>query len=360
MQPILQSFENHFIPHLKLFLLQFGWHFIIFGLFGFVLLFVKRVRFGVYLLLMVLTNIFLAIRYDIINIEDYYIPSFLIFAVFIGYSLYSLLSLLSNLIPKTYFIIPQTLVCGLFLFFPIFQCKANYYSSDHADHYIAYDHGRNLLKHVKERAIVFLEAEEDVFPFWYLYYIENAKSKSVPIITLFLWKEQLLLEKPYANQIKEKYPDVDLTIFYKGKEISQKDFKRIKVEEILKNNPTQRSIYLLFDKQLSNRYTLIPEGVLWRISAEKLSDKQLIEYMDRNEQGFNLIRRILKLLKRNDEKYIQSLIISKYADFHGHLGVVYFEKGLKDKAIKEFETILKLEPNNIQAKQNLAILKKSQ
>jgi len=182
MGSFIPSLKSRFILHLNFFTSQFNIWFIPAGLFGFIFLLVKRPRFGVFLLLMAITNLLLAIRYDISNIEDYYLPSFLLFSILIGYFIHFLLftlhSLLSRLIPNPYSLIPKTAPCLFFLFLPILQCNAHYYSSDHSDHYIAYDHSRNVLKYIRQRAVIFLEGDEN-FPCWYTHYIERQESDAV-------------------------------------------------------------------------------------------------------------------------------------------------------------------------------------
>jgi hypothetical protein len=92
LNPVIGSLKSRLILHLGFFTNQFNIWFIPLGILGLLFLLVKRPRFGIFLLLMAITNILLAIRYDISNIEDYYIPSFLLFSLPIGFFLYYTLS----------------------------------------------------------------------------------------------------------------------------------------------------------------------------------------------------------------------------------------------------------------------------
>ncbi|MEW6104184.1 MAG: DUF2723 domain-containing protein, partial [bacterium] len=399
LEPMIQSFKLRFIPHLNLFMYQFRWYFIFLGIACFIFLFAKRLTCGAYLFLMIVTNFLIAIRYNIPNIEDYYILSFLLFSILVGLCVYFLYSLFCTLwykfLPHYYLILCKTIFCVFFLILPVLQFKEHYYSSAYFNHYISYDHGRNLLKYVKEKAVIFLEGNENVFPFWYLHYVEHLKSSCVPIVIFFLWKDQLLQDQPYINQIKGKYPDINLTTFVdKNPVVSMDDFRKIRVTELIENNPRRRPIYVKFDKNLLDKYGLIPEGILWRVSEKKLTREELIEQMDKNEPIFNLQRILVKTCSSKNENYHRNLIISKYLNLFQHRGVFYvsynkyekaikeFEKALRiypedsktwcylgilyfqkdfieDKAIKAFETVLKLDPNNTYAKQMLKECKKN-
>jgi len=65
-----------FFPH------QFTLYLVWMGILGLVLLFKQRRPLFIFLALLILTDILHSIRYTIINIEDYYIPSFAVFGIF--------------------------------------------------------------------------------------------------------------------------------------------------------------------------------------------------------------------------------------------------------------------------------------
>ncbi|MEW6104272.1 MAG: tetratricopeptide repeat protein [bacterium] len=385
------SLKSRIIPHLGFFTHQFNIWLIFLGLLGLIFLLAKSPKLGVFLLLMAITNMLLAIRYDISNIEDYYIPSFLILCLLIGYFLFSLLSLSSKLIPIPYSLIPKTALSLLFLILPIQQCKANYHSSDHSDHYIAYDYGRNMLDPLRDKALVFLEGRIDqpIFLFWYLQNIENLRN-DVAVVEI-----NLLPFQYYINELKEKYSDINLT-------------SPIYIQ-IIENNLKNRPLYVRYDERLMEMYkaySLIPEGIFWRV-VEKVDDKKVYEEILTNKVDFK-IREIKFFVKENisleDRGIIQIILLygrtfdtrgNYYALFQQHnlaigeferaiellnklgmdkakkerevaiaffisvlyhLGNTFHQQGDLDKAIFEFEKGLKLSPENINLHGQLGVV----
>ncbi|MEW6102528.1 MAG: tetratricopeptide repeat protein [bacterium] len=436
------SLKSRFFDHLGFFAHQFNPWLIPFGFIGFIFLIVKRLKIGVYLLLMVITNIIMAIRYNISNIEDYYIPSFLVFALFIGYSVYSLYSvsciLYSKFLPNLYSLIPNAGLSLFFLLLPILQCRANYYSSDHSKHYIAYDYGRNVSRYIKKKAMVFFKGgvlNEPIFTLWYLQNIERHC-----IDTAFIVSENLVYQY-YIEETRSKFPDIIIP------SVSIQN-----VKGIIENNLDRRPIYLqansLLVNELSKTYNLIHGGIFPEV-AKKAGSKEFYGMKDKGKfnirKGYSFTRKDIdfedikllgifmsyavafnnlgnccydfKLYQEAGEYYKEAIkalgilrtievdniekyymeYIKKYfvlyaygffglsdvffqqGDFdraiqecengleldsmnknaHWKLGFLYLQKGMKGKAVKQFEIVLNLDPNNIQAKQILEECKKS-
>ncbi|MEW6104051.1 MAG: DUF2723 domain-containing protein [bacterium] len=388
---LISSFKSRLLTHLGFFPHQFNVCLIFLGLLGLIFLIAKRLKLGVYLCLMAITNFFMAIRYDISNIEDYYIPSFLIFAILIGYCLFSVLCLLSS----KFFPVLKIALCGFFLLFPILQCRAKYYSSDHFNYYIAYDHGRNMLEPLRKKALVFLEYKIDQpgFLFWYLQHIENLR-KDVATIKL-----EFLPFQYYIKELKEKYPDVNLTV---PTQI-----------QIIENNLGNRPVYVRDYEKVSEiykGYTLIPEGILWRLTKDteflveeilKNKDFKIRKIKSRREKGMtfenicelqtillyahtlctrgkylsffkrhnlaiNETRKAVEILEkfglrnlRNVKKEYKDYIntgIAFYIQALFHLSNAFYKQGDLDKAIFECRNGLMLDPTNIGGHGQLGVI----
>ncbi|MBU2462393.1 DUF2723 domain-containing protein, partial [bacterium] len=100
-----QQWFGNFISHItQFFSHQFTLPLLIIGLAGAGFLFAKNRRLFIFFSLIILCDILSSIRYAIHNIEDYYIPTFLVLSIFIGYAVYSFGFFLSKRVSTFYFL----------------------------------------------------------------------------------------------------------------------------------------------------------------------------------------------------------------------------------------------------------------
>ncbi len=150
------------------------------GLFGLVGIWIRNRRFGWAMLLLFLTTSAGAVIY--FNIEDnffrtmyrHYLPSFVIFGVWIAYGAALLWTMLARLTSR---VRAAGIVAVLLLLWllPGNQVLANYRTLDASNNYFTYDYGRNFLATLPQNALVITYGDNDTFPAWYLQQVEHIR-----------------------------------------------------------------------------------------------------------------------------------------------------------------------------------------
>jgi len=322
------SHITHFFPH------QFTLYLVWIGIVGMIFLFRQRRRTFIFLALLVLTDILHSIRYTIINIEDYYIPSFAVFGVFIGYGLLNIIKYLRK------YLSPYPL---LFLsLLPIIPYNLHLFYNNQRQHFFAYDYKTNILNHLKPNAILFTEDDNIGFTLWYLCFCEKEREDIDLVSTIFIQYDW------YAKQIKHLHPDYPKPL---PEARSGEIITNIKLNNIIHNNINSRPIYVFSDRWVSKKYGLIPEGMCWRVVDKQVDNKRLYEELEKNKIEFK-IRGLEKSIYKD---WRTKAIISNYANSYSTYGGIYGNIGEYDKAIIELQKAIKLDPESSNAHYNLGI-----
>ncbi|MEW6607162.1 MAG: DUF2723 domain-containing protein [bacterium] len=335
---IYEHINSFFIPEFFLFGL---------GIIGLFILFKnKRIIFSIFLFLIILTNIFNSIRYTIGNIQDYYIPCFIIFSILSGYSIIEITKVVLGItrkIEKSK--ISLYIFLTIFLFIPIISLDKHYYYNNKRLYYYAYDYGINILKPLQGNAIIFPKYDEDSFLIWYLHWAEKVASNLViiPIADL---------ENDYFIQIlKEKYPHVVSSSITQNHQVSNV-IKRF--NNIVNHNIKNYSIYVNQGESIvMNNYLLIPEGSFARILEKNITKKAICRLLENN--GVKLTYRDNNRIFR-DSKAL--LMMENYAASYNNRSCKYLDIGKYDKAIIEAEKAIEVKPDFIDAHCTLAVIYK--
>ena len=150
---------------------QFGVFLLILSLAGALLQGAKRRGFFVLFLLIGLGNVLLTSFYGIQDIEAYYLPSFLIFSLWLGFALsWGLRWLLSRRgdglrIAGTVALVALTAI----------PLAVNFSRASQRGRTIAHDYGMNILSSVEPGAILFTAADNESFPTLYLHDVEGVR-----------------------------------------------------------------------------------------------------------------------------------------------------------------------------------------
>ncbi|MEW6095471.1 MAG: DUF2723 domain-containing protein [bacterium] len=320
---------THHITHF--FTNQFTIFLVIIGVIGIFFLIKKRGLLGLFLLLIILTDLLVSIRYNIYNIEDYYIPAFIIFSIFIGYGTLMLIKVISRLSPITSCIL---------LFIPLIPFLLHYHSNDRSNYFFGYDYGRNLLRPIAQNAIVFLKGlDHDAFPIWYLHYAEHIRSDLDLVSILFMYFDW------YPEQLKHLNPYEPYSF------TGDKDIMQIRFGNIFFNNKN-RPIYTHFDENFNKDYSLVYAGTFYRVLDKNLSKNVLLKELDKHNVRF-MYRGI------NDDKVYKDtraeMIVTNYISIYNNYGNVYsgFEKFTQ--AIREYKKTLIFNPDNPNSYFNIGI-----
>jgi len=406
----------HNLPsHLKFFPSQFSIYLLWVSFIAIHILLWKRLTVFLFFILVFVTNAIHSIRYTIENIQDYYIPSFILVAVLMGFGL----SFITRLMPK--FLKPIFL---LFLLLPLIPYHTNYFQNNRTKFYFTYDYGMNILKPLKEDAIIFSYGDYDTFPLYCLFYAEERRRDISPLCWTFLTCDW------HIESIERAHPAVSFPF---GK-IAIKDLKYHNLSEVrrdrlkrtilanLENFPIYVGSGVKDEAGIQKDYLFLPDGVFFRllsketdknvlkvelkkglqfflrgINVESISKDKIasgiisnysLSYNERGNlwQGIDLDKATLEYKnalainpsypfsqlnlgfayfnKKDYEKAME--IFRKVAEenpnynpslLHYGFGLVYQKKGALNKAIKEYELALKINPNNIYAKQMLEQIK---
>ncbi len=184
---------------LKSYLFNFGseftWLPILLGIFGLGCLF-KKWRLSLFLLLIFLSDS--AFNLGQLTIQaptHFFLPSFLIFSLWIGYGL----SLLSKYVKRR----AGNYLLPLFLLLPLAPFQTHYSNVDQSKNYSAYEWVRNVLELVEEKGVII---DKLTFPFWYLHYTEGLR----PDITIVSFSPLSHSNPWYLEKIMRENPELNI------------------------------------------------------------------------------------------------------------------------------------------------------
>jgi tetratricopeptide (TPR) repeat protein len=159
---------------------QFGIVLLIFSLVGAVLQARRwRALFTVFLLA-ILGNVLLAASYDILDIEPYYLPSYVIFVLWLGLALaFGFRWLLSRQWSRGFLWIAPVLLTAL----TAVTLGTNFSRASQRGMTIARDYGLSILSSVEPNAILFTAADNETFPVMYLHDVEGVRPDVITFST---------------------------------------------------------------------------------------------------------------------------------------------------------------------------------
>ncbi|MEW6607696.1 MAG: DUF2723 domain-containing protein [bacterium] len=350
--PILKERLQRGKFHISLFFShQFTNYFIWIGIVGMLILFFKKIKIFIFLILIVIMNITLATIYSIPNIEDYYIPTFVIFAILSGCAIKWITEKIISFftikkIPIFFFIIVY-LVSMIFLI--LFLFNTNYSYTNKHKYYLAYDYGRNILNDLEEESIIFLHTDMNIFPSFYIQIVEKIKTNICFVISTFLHCDW------YGAQIKEKHPDLEFELYPKERIMKLKSNKRteltqVRFDELIENNLNKYPCYILFNEEithLASNYPLVLQGLLWRIAKDKKEVDKLSNVILNRKLRLNL-RGIYDDIIYTDGMNFNiewtKFTLQNYAAVYNNWGVLYYKKGMYDESINYFKKAITLNP----------------
>lgn len=294
----------------------------------------KEKRLFIFFFLTIIVNSFLSLSVyakisELVDMESYNLPTFVSLSILIGFGI--------NYFKK----LPS------FVFIPLFiiPLLSNLHSCDFSRYYFAYDFGRNLLKPLPNKAILFDRIDLEVFPLWYFQCVERTR-RDVAIIPIHFLQRPWFIEKiiklhPFLSspQITEILKTQD-KIWRESREIMGMYEKTM--EAIISSNKDKFPIYYTFfrkDERIDTPYIdrIEKDGLIYRLKLG-ISDKLL----PKNTYTFSY-RGVLD--KTNKEVWAREIIYS-YSYYHADLGQYYLNTQRPDMAIKELEKALLFDPNN--------------
>lgn len=324
--------------HLFVVIRQFSPYLLIFVIPGAIRLF-KEKRLFIFFLLTIIVNSFFGLCVyakisELVDMESYHLPTFLSLSILIGFGITYIIEHVKKM--------PSCVFLPLF----IIPLLYNFRSCDFSRYYFAYDFGRNLLKPLPEKAILFDRIDLEVFPLWYFQCVENTR-RDVAIIPIhFLQRpwfiERIIKERPWISSPKiTEILNTMNKIWKKGGEI--RGMYERTMEAIISANCNKFPIYYTFfkrDERIDTPYIdrIEKDGLVYRLKLG-ISDRPL----PKNEYIFSY-RGVF------DNKVVKEVwareVIYSYSYYHADLGQYYLNAHSPEKAIKELERALLFDPNN--------------
>ncbi|MCX7797667.1 MAG: DUF2723 domain-containing protein [Melioribacter sp.] len=269
---------------------EFGYVGLIVIIFGIINCYRKCNKIFYLLLITFLFSLFYSINYDIVDIDSYFLLTYIILSFFAAFGIKFFLERLK----KVMLSIPIILLI-IFVVFVI-----NYPKANQSDVYTFEDYTRAILSSVEPESII-LTYQWDYFvsPSYYFQYAENFR-RDVAVID-----KELLRRSWYYNQIERNYPeiirnlrtDIDsfliaLKPFERSEEydpiVLEKFYRKIMMGLFLKNN---KNFYIgleLFQNEMQNGELQLPEG--YQIVPYNLLFKVVkgIDYIPAPEPTFHI------------------------------------------------------------------------
>ncbi len=278
-----QELSHRFFNYLKLFIQQFPWYLLPVGVLGLVSMLKKHLPVAVFLFLYFLLDIFFGINYTIADIQPYFLPSFLIFALWLGLGLGGILAFLLQQVEKSN---PANLVSAAVIFptilllLPLLNLTRNYREQDQSQNYFAYDFCQNVLKSVEKNGIILTDVWDLYSPWLYIRHIEKQRPDVV-----FLDKE-LFRRSWYFKYIKKTYPEIyknseaeigsflEQLKLFEGKKpydpvVIEGRYQRLYNSFWLNNYDSNPAYALLLGRdQIQTSLLGIPEGLVFRMRKD--------------------------------------------------------------------------------------------
>ena len=291
-----------------------------------------------------------SVNYDIHDIESYFLPCFIMTAVWIGFGLILFFEFVRSKLRSW-----NRVAIGILLLLPLFPLTMNYSDVDTSEDYFVYDYTDNLLKGIDQGGIV-ISRLWDFFcsP---LYYFQNVEGIRPDVVLI---EQELLRRSWYYPQLRRQYPWlledsekevneflIELEKFETGKRYSsvtiQKKFINM-INSFFTKNIDSRPLYITYEveSEIGSGFKQIPEGLAYRLFKDgQFHPCDKLEYTYRG------------IHDKSYSDYFHQTIISFYTNRLTARGRYLSRFEQCDEAIEYFREALWVDPSNQQAQAGL-------
>ena len=224
----------------------------------------------------------------------------------------------------------------LLILIPCWLLLTNSADKNHREHFFAYDYGKNLLKTIPVKSILYDTDDPTTFIFTYLQTCENKRS-DIALLTYFRTKwgaEKFLKNHPELLPGIIKLPG------------SASEFRDI----IFKNNIDTRGIYTDINTKCFSPYYPNPEGLLYRITGQANPAGKSMLLFD----NFYIYRGDFNTKLYSD--FFTQRILYYYSSSHNNLGLEYVKQKKFADAELEYKKALMIDPELVESINNLGTL----
>ncbi len=266
-------------PAAKLFLEQFGWIGIIFIGIGIFNCGKKQPRILIFAVLIWLVNLVYVLNYEIGDIESYYLPMFLISAIFLAIGMLYISELLIKQFGKSN--AAAWVLAGASFILPVYNLAANFQKSDSSGKTAARQGVYDIAGAMEQGGLILVENWDFYSPWLYFHYEMNFRPDIV-----FLDKE-LMRRSWYIDFIKRYHSDIyerskqefeeflsQVAPFERGKPYDGGTIDRAyygMIQAVIKHEATRRAVYtnIADDTKLFAGMAPVPAGLLIKFEANE-------------------------------------------------------------------------------------------
>ena len=189
------SAQKQFSFYISNFPNEFVYSGIILGLIGVVRIIFLNFKFAIVLICTFVISVLYTINYDIVDIDSYFLFSFMLFSIFAAFGLVYLFEFLSSHIKN------QIIAISLLLTVSILPQLTNYDQVNQSHNYVFEDYTKLLLNSVEPNSVIFsYQWDYFISPSYYFQKIENYRNDVVVI------DKELLRRSWYFNQLETNHP----------------------------------------------------------------------------------------------------------------------------------------------------------
>jgi hypothetical protein len=262
-------------------------------------------------------------------LSRFYLPSHCAFAIFAGMAITASLEKLQKR--------PRRALSVLFITLSLLPLMLNYSYANRHDDYCARDYGRNLLRSVDDRAILFVLGDVPCGALLYCQKIEGTRPDVTPLF------EGLLGSRWYREKIARENADfVFLLSTQEG--LTQKQL----IMSVMSHMRGRRSVYFNHPVEEPD-IPVICDGLAWKASLQSLKDSPVEALLD----GYYVYTGNYRT-ERLD--YFSRELLGLYSLSYFCLATEQENREEKQKAMQSLENAVMMNPQNIIALQRLGIL----
>ena len=227
---------------------QFGWWGLLLGLIGLWRCLEEDRTFSIFSLLAFSAVVIYAIGYNTTDSYVYLIPSYLVFATWLGAGIHYLLAALRQLQDGGRLTFHVSRFTLLFLCLPFVSLWQNFSSLDLSKDRTAYEYGAEAFEVLKPSAIVIADTDPHTFALWYFSYVVGGRPDVVVL------NGTLLGYSWYRDNMRLLHPQVAIP----------SDGVNA-LTHLIESNRAHYPIYLTDDAGLAPHYSFSPRGPLYQL-----------------------------------------------------------------------------------------------
>lgn len=319
--------------------------------------------------------------------EAFFIPAYLLYAIWIAFGIRWIFTVINSWIKKERTIVYYVSIVCIGLLLPAIILITHYHEQNKSEYYLAEDLGKAILDTMTPNAIYFASDDPFIFPVQYLQIVEKQRPDVVVISRGELYKEwffdQLTRDNPTSVKIPSFEPD---------KVYLYEIYLDAKMSEFAELNLNTHPVYYLSSPQpkLNQSLKIIRTGILYQVvttlpadvaviarepyqpspvkyqyrgtAKDGISDDDWTQFAVLQFCGYYIRQGDYFAVKRNfklaiDEYFTALKIKPNSADAYYRLGVLYEYLGDKSHAVQAYENVLILNPDYSDTKKRLEKIK---